>query len=160
MLIQIALGLLYGNFLEWSLHNTLHKMGKTKINNLSFHWEHHRNVRKNDYYDSNYEQTVFNNFSNFREALSLLAATIIHLPLLYFFPIFFLTTFLYMFVYYYVHSRSHLYPEWGKKYFRWHYDHHMNYQNNNWCVTLPLFDFVFGTYKKPPETDKETRDEY
>lgn len=35
-----------------------------------------------------------------------------------------------------MHRRSHLEPEWAKKRIPWHYDHHMNSnQDANWCVT-------------------------
>src|SRR5690554_5045983 len=48
--------------------------------------------------------------------------------------------------YFYVHRRSHLKPEWGKKAIPWHYDHHMNTnQDANWCVTRPWFDYIMGT---------------
>jgi hypothetical protein len=37
-------------------------------------------------------------------------------------------------------------PEWGKKTIPWHYDHHMNTnQDANWCVTKPWFDYISGT---------------
>lgn len=45
-----------------------------------------------------------------------------------------------------MHRRSHLEPEWGKKAIPWHYDHHMNTnQDANWCVTRPWFDYIMGT---------------
>lgn len=48
--------------------------------------------------------------------------------------------------YYYVHRRAHLEPEWAKRKIPWHYDHHMNSnQDANWCVTRPWFDYVMGT---------------
>jgi hypothetical protein len=48
--------------------------------------------------------------------------------------------------YYYVHRRAHLEPDWAKRTIPWHYDHHMNSnQDANWCVTRPWFDYVMGT---------------
>ena len=48
--------------------------------------------------------------------------------------------------YYYLHRRAHLEPEWAKKKLPWHYDHHMNSnQDANWCVTKPWFDYLLGT---------------
>ena len=45
-----------------------------------------------------------------------------------------------------IHNISHKYPEFSKKYIRWHYDHHMGKnQNKNWCVTYPLADYLLGT---------------
>ena len=41
----------------------------------------------------------------------------------------------------------------GKKAIPWHYDHHMNTnQDANWCVTRPWFDYIMGTrIKANPE---------
>ena len=51
-------------------------------------------------------------------------------------------------LYYYMHRKFHLDPEWGKRWMRWHWDHHMGAdQNVNWGVTNPLFDYVLGTRK-------------
>jgi sterol desaturase/sphingolipid hydroxylase (fatty acid hydroxylase superfamily) len=57
--------------------------------------------------------------------------------------------------YYYIHRRAHLEPEWAKRKIPWHYDHHMNSnQDANWCVTKPWFDYdgntcgVFGRFKR------------
>lgn len=34
----------------------------------------------------------------------------------------------------------------GQKKIPWHYDHHMNSnQDANWCVTKPWFDYLMGT---------------
>ncbi|ERS10046.1 MULTISPECIES: hypothetical protein [Marinobacter] len=34
----------------------------------------------------------------------------------------------------------------GKKAIPWHYNHHMNTnQDANWCVTRPWFDYIMGT---------------
>lgn len=48
--------------------------------------------------------------------------------------------------YYYIHRRAHLEPEWARTKIPWHYDHHMNSnQDANWCVTKPWFDYILGT---------------
>jgi len=48
--------------------------------------------------------------------------------------------------YYYIHRRAHLEPDWAMKKIPWHYDHHMNSnQDANWCVTKPWFDYLMGT---------------
>ncbi len=48
--------------------------------------------------------------------------------------------------YYYIHRRTHLEPDWAVKKIPWHYDHHMNSnQDANWCVTKPWFDYILGT---------------
>ena len=61
-------------------------------------------------------------------------------------PFFTLTTYYCAWNYWHVHSQSHLDPEWGKKKIPWHYDHHMNTnQDANWGVTKPWFDYIMGT---------------
>jgi sterol desaturase/sphingolipid hydroxylase (fatty acid hydroxylase superfamily) len=61
-------------------------------------------------------------------------------------PFFVLGTYYAAGKYFYVHRRSHLDPEWGKKAIPWHFDHHMNTnQDANWCVTRPWFDYIMGT---------------
>ncbi len=48
--------------------------------------------------------------------------------------------------YYYIHRRAHLEPDWAMRKIPWHYDHHMNSnQDANWCVTKPWFDYILGT---------------
>ncbi len=38
--------------------------------------------------------------------------------------------------YYYIHRRAHLEPDWAMRKIPWHYDHHMNSnQDANWCMT-------------------------
>lgn len=45
-----------------------------------------------------------------------------------------------------MHKKSHLDPEYARTRIPWHYDHHMNAnQNANWCVTRPWFDYIMGT---------------
>lgn len=59
--------------------------------------------------------------------------------------------------YYYVHRRSHLDPEWAKTHVPWHYDHHMNTnQDANWCVTRPWFDYLMGTRVASSEALRES----
>jgi len=61
-------------------------------------------------------------------------------------PFFVLGTYYAAGKYFYTHRRSHLSPEWAKKRIPWHYDHHMNTnQDANWCVTKPWFDYIMGT---------------
>jgi len=145
--VGVLLGLLYGNFIEWFAHkHVLHGLGKKRSSIWSFHFhEHHKLVRQHNGRDPQY--LSFDLSSEIR-ALSLL--TIIHLPLLFFFPVFAVTLIVHAALYYALHRKSHLDPNWAKVWLPWHYDHHMHYQNHNWCVTFPLFDYILGTRKKPP----------
>jgi sterol desaturase/sphingolipid hydroxylase (fatty acid hydroxylase superfamily) len=47
-----------------------------------------------------------------------------------------------------LHGVQHKYPEFTKKYMKWHWDHHMRNSNKNFGVVLPLSDYLFGTRKK------------
>jgi sterol desaturase/sphingolipid hydroxylase (fatty acid hydroxylase superfamily) len=160
-MIGIPIGLLYANAGEWLVHKyILHGLGKRKRSYWSFHWhEHHQTVRKEAMRDSNYEQTVFRWNGQGKEALGLIAAGLVHLPL---FPVapFFTGTYLYsLYNYYRVHKRAHLDPEWARQHVPWHYDHHMGpEQNRNWCVTRPWFDQLMGTRVPYVGTERERRD--
>lgn len=51
-----------------------------------------------------------------------------------------------------VHRRAHTHPGWGP-YGRWvrrhHFAHHFSDPRTNHGVTSPIWDLVFGTYRKP-----------
>ena len=73
----------------------------------------------------------------------------VHTPLLFISPFFFGSLFYFACRYFYIHRKAHLDVEWGKKYFPWHYDHHMGKnQDANWGVTHPLWDYILGTRKR------------
>ena len=42
----------------------------------------------------------------------------------------------------------HKTPEIGKKYFWWHWNHHMRNQNKSWNVVFPIFDLLTGDFTK------------
>src|SRR5689334_15461952 len=48
--LEIGLGLLYCNFVEWFAHRyILHGLGKKKNSISNFHWhDHHKNARRNN----------------------------------------------------------------------------------------------------------------
>ena len=164
-MIGIPIGLLYANAGEWLVHKyILHGLGKRKRSYWSFHWhEHHKTVRQEAMRDSNYEASVLRWNGQGKEALGLIAAGLVHLPL---FPIapFFTGAYLYsLYNYYRVHKRAHLDPEWARQNVPWHYDHHMGPdQNANWCVTRPWTDVLVGTRKPyvgtPLEAERTRRE--
>lgn len=146
--VPIPFALLYANFLEWSIHKyVLHGLGKKKGSFWSFHWHaHHQQVRRNDYVDVDYKDTIFQWNGQSKEILSLIGIAIAHLPLALISPSFVLTLLYTNINYYRVHKKSHLDPEWARKHLPWHYDHHMGKnQDSNWCVTKPWCDYLFGT---------------
>lgn len=153
-MIGIPLGLLASNATEWYLHKyALHGVpqpegGRKSISEafMKRHWAHHRRVRLQKYRDDD----LYADFDHSPDAkaevaalLKLCAATGIVFPVA---PFFTLTTWYCAWNYWHVHSQSHLDTAWGKKKIPWHYDHHMNTnQDANWCVTKPWFDYIMGT---------------
>jgi sterol desaturase/sphingolipid hydroxylase (fatty acid hydroxylase superfamily) len=150
MLIQFVVGLVYANLTEWLVHKyILHGLGKRKGTFWSFHWhEHHHNSRKSKFYDVSYMQPFYSG-SRFREILGTVCLMLTHIWLVVWFPWFILTTWCYAGVYLWAHRKSHLEPEWCKRWLPWHYDHHLaRNQDANWGVLLPFWDWVLGTREK------------
>jgi hypothetical protein len=160
-MIGFPLGLLYANAGEWLIHKyVLHGMGRDKASLWSFHWhEHHREARKNEFRDKNYELPVVGEHAQGREAAALAVAAIAHAPLFPVAPFFTSAVWFSIANYYRVHKRSHLDPEWARENLSWHYDHHMgSNQDANWCVSFPWFDWIMGTREKYVGTEREARD--
>jgi sterol desaturase/sphingolipid hydroxylase (fatty acid hydroxylase superfamily) len=147
-MLGIPLGLLYSNAGEWLIHKyVLHGLGKKKGSFFSFHWaEHHRAARKHDFFDPDYQRSVFGQHAQGKEALAIAALMIAHAPLLPVAPVFTATVWYSALNYFYKHRRAHLDPEWAKRHLKHHFDHHMGReQDANWCVTKPWFDYLLGT---------------
>ena len=157
-MIGIPVGIVYANAFEWVIHKyVLHGLGRDKANFWSFHWhEHHKKARKHAMHDDQYRgENVFvailrgDQTAKTKEAVGLLAASALHLPLLPFAPFFTITVWACAANYYRVHKKSHLDPAWAEEHLPWHDDHHMaKHQDANWCVTWPLMDWVMGTREK------------
>lgn len=148
VLLQLAAGFLYANLFEWLWHKyVFHGLGKKKKSRFSSHWrKHHRAVRKNSYIDEAYKE--FSGFTKdpMREVYELLLAALVHSPLFFIFPYFAGWLWFHAGLYFYIHRKSHLNPDWAKKWVPWHYDHHMGKnQDANWCVTFPFWDYILGT---------------
>ncbi len=152
-MIGIPIALLAANGVEWYLHKyALHGVpqqggGRKSISPpfMIRHWAHHKQVRLNQdrddglYGDEHNEDAA----AEKKALLQICAVTTLAMPIA---PFFTLTTYYCAWNYWHVHSQSHLDPEWGKKKIPWHYDHHMNTnQDANWGVTKPWFDYIMGT---------------
>lgn len=147
-------GLVVANGFEWFAHKYIlhgtHRAGKSRYSpvpdSMKSHWEHHREVRKTDFLDYGYVEGV-SNWRTKNEIISLAVVAGVFVPVFY--PIskgMSLSVVYSACNYYYIHRRAHLEPEWAMKKIPWHYDHHMNSnQDANWCVTKPWFDYVLGT---------------
>lgn len=147
-MLGFALGLISSNAFEWVVHKyVLHGMAKKRGTFWAFHWhEHHKNVRKSGGYDPMYEQPVTESSSAMKEVIGVISGALLATPLLRVSPGFVAAAWLSSGAYYVMHKKSHLDPEWGKKWMPWHVDHHLGpNQHANWCVTSPLFDWIMGT---------------
>ncbi|BEH15523.1 MULTISPECIES: sterol desaturase family protein [Marinobacter] len=152
-MIGFPIALIFANGFEWYAHKyILHgtpRPGQPRYSpipkSMKSHWQHHKIVRTTDYQDDGYAEGL-SNWRTRDEVTSLLKLTAITSLAMPVAPFFTLGTYYAAARYFYVHRRSHLEPEWGKKAIPWHYDHHMNTnQDANWCVTRPWFDYIMGT---------------
>lgn len=163
-MIGFPIALIFANGFEWYAHKyILHgtpRPGQPRYSpipkSMKSHWQHHKIVRTTDYRDDGYAEGL-SNWRTRDEVTSLLKLTAITSLALPVAPFFTLGTYYAAARYFYVHRRSHLEPEWGKKAIPWHYDHHMNTnQDANWCVTRPWFDYIMGTRVIANETMAES----
>ena len=143
---QIFLAWLYSHFYEYIAHRYfLH--GKDNFRSVfkKHFGHHHASARKNNMGDSDYNKLLNIDF----EVISLFLSLLFHSPLAIFFPYAYATLVVCTLSYYFIHRKSHIDPEWCKKWLPWHYDHHMSKnQHVNWGVRLPIFDYIFGTRVK------------
>ena len=139
-----------GSLIEWLAHRfILHNFKIKELSRLHF-GRHHKESRKNMGYDKDYIKFPPTSWkTGGHEIASLFLISVMTLP------IFLISGWLWLFLivhalsYYYLHRKMHLNPTWCKKYFPWHWRHHMGKdQNSNWGVTSPVFDYIFGTVKK------------
>ena len=154
MLKGFVAGLAVVNAYEWFAHKYLlhgvHRKGKPRYSpvpkSMESHWAHHREVRKQDFSDECYVEGL-DNWRTRHELMSLAVAAGVASVVFYPFSKGMALAAIYSAGnYYYVHRRAHLEPDWAKRTIPWHYDHHMNSnQDANWCVTRPWFDYVMGT---------------
>lgn len=150
-ILQLLLALLYANLGEWLFHKLiLHGLGKKTNSMWAFHChEHHVICAKNAMLDPGYRSLNLLAWNAQTKELAVFAATILlHLPLIWYYPVFCLTLYASLVLYYVKHRKAHLDPVWAKEHLNWHYEHHVNPGSGNWCVTWPWFDYIFGTRSK------------
>jgi len=140
-MIGFFLGFLYGSLLEYLIHDLLfHRLGKKKNSIFSYHLKgHHHLAKKNGFVDLTISSIEF---------YGLLFLIIIHLPLVMISVGFWIGVSLYAVAFKILHGLQHAYPEFTKKYMKWHWDHHMRNPNYNFGVVVPWMDYLFGTRKK------------
>jgi sterol desaturase/sphingolipid hydroxylase (fatty acid hydroxylase superfamily) len=128
----------------------LHGLGKNFDSPWAFHLhEHHAVCVKNAMFDPGYQQfSLFAWNAQTKELSVFVMVILIHLPLLWVYPVFTLILYASLSLYYFKHRKAHLDPVWAKKHLTWHYEHHVNPGSGNWCVTWPWCDYLFGTRNK------------
>lgn len=147
-MIGFPIGVLTVNAFEWYAHKVwLHEYPAKHRNSPFFtHIRHHKRARLNNFHDEGYADSMLRNQEMYMEKtaiLGLVAATTLVAPVA---PFFTLGTYYGAWRYWTLHSKAHLDPEWARQNLPWHYDHHMNSnQDANWCVTRPWFDYLMGT---------------
>lgn len=154
MLKGFIAGLVVANGFEWFAHkyilHGIHRKGQSRYSpvpdSMRSHWEHHREVRKTDFLDHGYVDGLKNWRTRNEVGSLVVVASVFGLVFYPFSKGMTLATLYSAGNYYYIHRRAHLEPDWAMKKIPWHYDHHMNSnQDANWCVTKPWFDYVLGT---------------
>ncbi len=145
--LSIILAYIYGHVAEYYLHILLHKFGTKKSSPLSFHFsEHHRIARKSKFSDPVYQGTIFKWNASGKEVVGLILILILHFPIFFYYPFFYVTLVFSAAEYYYKHRKAHLNPEWAKKNIPWHYEHHMGKnQHLNWGVRSNVVDIILST---------------
>ncbi len=152
-MIGFPIALLFANGFEWYAHKyVLHgtpRPGKGRTSPrpalMKAHWAHHKVCRQQDFDEPGYREGLSNERVRL-EATSLALTAGAFTILAPVAPFFVLGAWYSAGRYYYVHRRAHLDHAWAKQHVPWHYDHHMNSnQDANWCVTRPWFDYLMGT---------------
>lgn len=148
--VAFVIALFVTNFTEWATHKwILHGLGKKKNSWFNYHWAHHNVSRKNGFHDEDYDHGFFESWAVRREILGLVLMLASNINWYFVWPVLFFWFCFFTIAYYLIHKYSHQYPEFTKKYLRWHWDHHMGIdQNKNWGVTSPLWDYILGTRVK------------
>jgi sterol desaturase/sphingolipid hydroxylase (fatty acid hydroxylase superfamily) len=147
-MIGFPIGVLTVNAFEWYAHKVWLHEYPTKHRNSPFftHIRHHKRARLNGFHDEGYSNSMWKDQEMFNEKIGLIgmaAAATVVAPVA---PFFTLGVYYGAWNYWSVHAKCHLDPNYARTRIPWHYDHHMNSnQNANWCVTRPWFDYIMGT---------------
>jgi len=150
IILWAILSFIIGSFVEWFAHRyVLHNFKFPSLSKYHF-GRHHRNARQNNFIDNDYLDSPPKTWaSGLHEVVGIGLILVAVLPFLLISVWLWIFLCVHAFGYYYLHRKSHLNPEWAKKWLPWHWRHHMGKnQNTNWGVTNPLFDYIFGTVSK------------
>ncbi len=136
------LGIFIANVIEYSVHRYLfHGLGRKRKSIFAFHLrQHHIKARRNKFVDKKISA---------HELLGIPVLVVLLCPIYFILPPLFYGIATYAFLFIVLHNLQHKYPEIAKKYFWWHWNHHMKNQNKSWNVVLPIMDILTGTLEKP-----------
>lgn len=147
-MIGFPIGLLAVNAFEWYAHKVwLHEYPAKHRNSPFFtHIRHHKRARLNGFQDEGYRNSMWQDQEMFNEKVALIGLAGVVTPLAPVAPFFVAGVYYGAWNYWSVHAKCHLDPDYARARIPWHYDHHMNAnQDANWCVTRPWFDYIMGT---------------
>lgn len=148
-MIEFFIAFLIGSFLEYIIHKFILHNRKFKLAYKYHFSRHHKNCRRLDCIDPDYLKKPSTFENGMFEIFSLIFINLLFIPLFFLSFKTYLFLLIYSFLYYTIHRVFHIYPEKMRKIFSWHYDHHMNKdQNKNWGITNPIFDYIFFTRQK------------
>lgn len=146
-LLLFLLGFCYGSFVEHFVHKKLfHDMGKKRNSLFAFHLRgHHLVSRRNNFVDKRF---------SYREALGMPFVLLLHIPFMLISPYIYLGMSVYGILFVTIHNTLHHFPGFAKRFFWWHWNHHMKNQNKSFNVVLPLADIVLGTLESKSPSDQ------
>lgn len=147
MFLPIPTAIVTASFVEWFFHKyVLHGLGLKKDSIWNGHWhEHHKVARKNNMADAHYSKPLIEQIKT-PEFIAISGVCFSLIPAIKLSPLFVTTLIIYGITYYVVHATSHIDTTWAKKYLKHHVKHHMvGNQSHNWCVVIPIADYILGT---------------
>lgn len=147
LILGIPVGIVMANGIEWLVHKNIHQRGRQRGKFWSFHLHaHHVATRARGFVDPNCGP---------RPRMILWACAVL-VPFAFLSPGICIGLILGTIAYWYTHHRAHRDPAWAIKWMPWHVEHHMSpNEEENWCITFPLFDWIMGTRVKYIGTPRE-----
>ena len=149
---QLVVGWIYGHLLEYCVHRSINHFLKDR--GSSTFKRHQRACIMNLMHD--FSMGLHKNTHVLTELKFVSIIVFLHVPLIFFFPYFFVMVFAGAISYIIHHKACHSDVITAREYYSWHYDHHMGVDRHaNFGVRLPIFDLVFCTRVIYKGTKKE-----
>ena len=148
IIANLIFAILFSSFLEYIIHRyILHNKSFKKI--YKYHFKrHHKQSKRLNGIDPDYFKLPKNLESGLFEIIGIVILNAIIFPIYFLNFWFFIFVISYSWLYYFIHKYFHVYPDFFKKIFPWHWEHHMGKnQHVNWGIINPIFDWIFKTRK-------------